>query len=85
MPMMAKLAMRIFAIPATSAGSERAFSTSGRVIEERRKCLKGDTGLHRAWLGWAFTGPGWAGNRIRMVRAGWASLYNFNFGRAWVS
>jgi len=43
MPMMAKLAMRIFAIPATSAGSERAFSTSGRVIEERRTCLKGDT------------------------------------------
>ncbi|CAI6358189.1 unnamed protein product [Macrosiphum euphorbiae] len=42
-PMMAKLAMRIFAIPATSAGSERAFSTSGRVIEERRTCLKGDT------------------------------------------
>lgn len=42
-PMMAKLAMRIFAIPVTSAASERALNTSGRVIEERRTCLKGDT------------------------------------------
>jgi hypothetical protein len=42
-PMMAKLAIRIFAIPATSAASERAFSTSGRLIEERRTCFKGDT------------------------------------------
>ncbi|VVC30344.1 Ribonuclease H-like domain,HAT, C-terminal dimerisation domain [Cinara cedri] len=35
---MAKLASRILAIPA----SERSFSTSGRVIEERTR-LKGDT------------------------------------------
>jgi hypothetical protein len=42
-PMMAKLAIWIFAISASSAASERAFSTSGRVIKERRTCLKGDT------------------------------------------
>lgn len=40
---MAKLASRILAIPASSAVSERFSSTSGRVIEERRTRLKGDT------------------------------------------
>jgi len=43
LPLMAKLASRILAIPASSAASERSFSTSGRVIEERRTRLKGDT------------------------------------------
>lgn len=40
---MAKLAIRILAIPATSAASERAFSATGRVIEERRSYLKAET------------------------------------------
>lgn len=43
LPTMAKLAIRILAIPATSAASERAFSAAGRVIEERRSCLKAET------------------------------------------
>ncbi|KAF0731652.1 zinc finger protein 618-like [Aphis craccivora] len=43
LPLMAKLASRILAIPASSAASERSFSTSGKVIEERRTRLKGDT------------------------------------------
>lgn len=43
LPLMAKLASRILAIPASSAASERSFSTSGRIIEERRTRLKGDT------------------------------------------
>lgn len=43
LPTMAKLAIRILAIPATSATSERVFSATGRVIEERRFCLKSET------------------------------------------
>lgn len=43
LPLMAKLASRILAIPASSTASERSFSISGRVIEERRTQLKGDT------------------------------------------
>ncbi|KAL4149960.1 hypothetical protein QTP88_003811 [Uroleucon formosanum] len=42
LPLMAKLASRILAIPASSAASERSFSTTGRVIEERRTRLKVD-------------------------------------------
>lgn len=43
LPTMAKLALRILAIPATSAASKRAFSAAGRLIEERRSCLKAET------------------------------------------
>jgi len=34
--------MRILAIPATSAASERAFSSAGTVIEERKSCPKAE-------------------------------------------
>lgn len=40
---MTKLAIKILGIPATSAPSERAFSSTGRMIEEKRTCLRGDT------------------------------------------
>ncbi|KAL4127294.1 hypothetical protein QTP88_011470 [Uroleucon formosanum] len=43
LPTMAKLAIRILVIPATIAANERAFSAAGRVIEERRSCLKVET------------------------------------------
>lgn len=36
-PYLSMLAKQIFAIPASSASSERSFSTAGRVVEERRK------------------------------------------------
>jgi len=40
---MAKLEMRVLGIPATSAASQRAFSSASRVTEERRSCLKSET------------------------------------------
>jgi len=43
LPTTAKLAIRILAIPATSAASERAFSSASRVIEERTPTLKAET------------------------------------------
>ena len=43
MPHLTEVAMQVFAIPATSAGSERVFSVAGRVIEERRTMLKPKT------------------------------------------
>lgn len=42
-PYLSMLANQIFAIPASSASSERSFSTAGRVVEERRSCLSGST------------------------------------------
>lgn len=42
-PLMAELASKILAIPASSASSERSFSTAGRVIEKRRTNLKGSS------------------------------------------
>lgn len=42
-PYLSILAKQIFAIPASSASSERSFSTAGRVVEERRSCLSGST------------------------------------------
>ncbi|KAL5239010.1 hypothetical protein ACI65C_006420 [Semiaphis heraclei] len=42
-PLLSILAKQILAIPASSASSERSFSVAGRVIEERRSCLGGNT------------------------------------------
>jgi len=42
-PHLSMLAKQIFAIPASSASSERSFSTAGRVVEERRSCLSGSS------------------------------------------
>lgn len=42
-PLMAQLARKCFAIPASSASSERSFSTAGRIIEKRRTNLKGSS------------------------------------------
>lgn len=38
-PHLSMLAKQIFSIPASSASSERSFSTAGRVVEERRSAL----------------------------------------------
>jgi hypothetical protein len=42
-PKLAKLARKIFSVPASSAASERAFSAAGQTITERRTSLKPDT------------------------------------------
>jgi len=42
-PLLSILAKQILVIPASSASSERPFSVAGRVIEERRSCLGGNT------------------------------------------
>lgn len=42
-PLLSQLAKKILGIPASSASSERCFSTAGRIIEKRRTNLKGDT------------------------------------------
>lgn len=42
-PFLSILAKQILAIPASSVSSERSFSVSGRVIEEHRRCLGGNT------------------------------------------
>lgn len=42
-PLMAQLARKCFSIPASSASSERSFSTAGRIIEKRRTNLKGSS------------------------------------------
>ncbi|CAF3427843.1 unnamed protein product [Rotaria sp. Silwood2] len=43
LPYLAKLARRLYSIPATSAGVERQFSASGLLINERRSSLNPDT------------------------------------------
>lgn len=42
-PLLSELAKRILALPASSASSERCFSTAGRIIEKRRTNLNGNT------------------------------------------
>jgi len=42
-PLLSRLARQTLCIPASSASSERVFSVSGRIIEERRSRLKGET------------------------------------------
>jgi len=42
-PKLASVARVILAIPATETSSERVFSTAGRILEERRTQLKGDS------------------------------------------
>lgn len=42
-PLLSRLARRTLCIPASSASSERVFSVAGRIIEERRSRLKGET------------------------------------------
>ena len=43
LPHLAKLAKRLYSIPATSAGVERQFSTAGLLVNERRASLNPDT------------------------------------------
>lgn len=43
LPYLAKLARRIYSIPATSAGVERQFSSAGFLINERRSSLNPET------------------------------------------
>ncbi len=42
-PRLYELSARLFVIPASSASSERSFSTAGRVIEQRRTQLNPGT------------------------------------------
>lgn len=42
-PLLSRLARQTLCIPASSASSERVFSVAGRIIEERRSRLKGET------------------------------------------
>ena len=42
-PMLTKVARMILCIPASSAASERAFSSAGRVLEARRNRLNPET------------------------------------------
>jgi hypothetical protein len=42
-PILWRLALLYFAIPATSAGSERAFSVSGNIVTAKRCRLSTDT------------------------------------------
>ena len=41
-PLLARVARRVLAIPATSASSERAFSEAGLLISKRRTCLRSE-------------------------------------------
>ena len=43
LPLLAKVARSILAIPASNTSSERSFSTAGRVVEERRTRLSGNS------------------------------------------
>jgi hypothetical protein len=42
-PVLAKVAARVFAVPATSAAVEREFSFSGNIITQKRSKLSPDT------------------------------------------
>ena len=41
-PILTRLAMDIFSIPVSTVSSEQAFSTTGRILEERRNALQRD-------------------------------------------
>jgi hypothetical protein len=43
LPYLAKLARRLYSVPATSAGVERQFSAAGLLVNERRSSLNPDT------------------------------------------
>ena len=49
-PSLAKYARRVLAIPATSASSERVFSTAGQIVTKKRARLTGDAVTLLVWL-----------------------------------
>ncbi|EXB33252.1 Putative AC transposase [Morus notabilis] len=50
-PILTRLAMDIFSIPVSTISSEQAFSTTGRILEERRNALQRDIVEALVWIG----------------------------------